>query len=336
MVQDTEVIEREAVKPQIKREAPEVKKTNFPKIDYDGIANKLPIDAAKPPKPDSFTVGNTNAFDYDDEPTLSGRVMLKIYGELIKRKDAPEMPKDAVTQHNIAMKDFSTRAVEIAQSRKGEVAARRVTAALSRTEGTNGFHFDGERVAGRDHAYYFNKSTAYWRNPREGMTRAYVTVKPEEAAVNQQHFVNLSMEMFDAGIDFTAKATGVKGTIERTDNMVFYISNSDKDRAGVIMAKFLKDNPIAGGAVDAAIADKQTGLSWAPEPGKVETDFYQKVTGSSRKTSFNGFVAARAMPTYLDRLSLANARAGDTKSAGEYFTELKRVNQILLDVKEGR
>ncbi len=333
---NVEVVEQVLDKPTVKPASVENKRIAFPAIDYNKIADGFKLDSKNPPKPESFLIGNTNAFDDDDEPTLSGRILLTVYGDLIKRKDAPPMPKDGLEQHKIAMKEFWDESAEIATSRSGEVGAKSVTAALSRAEGTNGFHFDGETVATRDHAYYFNKSTAYWRNPREGRTRAYLTIKPEEATRNQEHFAKLSMEMFDAGIDFNAKATGVKGTLERTDNIVFYISDSDKSRAGEIMRKYLENNPIAGGVVEAAVADKQAGLSWAPEPGRAETDFYQKVTGTTKRTSFNGFVAARAMPRYLERLTSVSARAGDTKSAAVYFTELKRVNGILRDIKEGK
>lgn len=135
--------------------------------------------------------------------------------------------------------------------------------------------------------------------------------------------------MYDAGIDFTAKAASPHGVQTRTDNMVFYIAQNDQARASDMIKQFLTERGIGQGHIRAAVPSSHDGLSWAMEPTKEAQAIWREVTGSTAKTSFNGFVATMAIPTYLDRLAEAQTRKGNRPAAQAYRQEAQRARDVI-------
>ena len=300
------------------------------------IGSKLRLNEAKPPLPENFLPpAGGNVFNDTDKPTLAGRITTSVYGELVERPGYNQKDVNAseiIAAGKAGNVEFAQNVSSLNEQRK--LAGESVFGMeLSRTAGTDGFHFNGDAATGsREHNYYFNKSTTHWKNPDEPQVRAYVTVPTGEARNLQSHFVDLTTQLYDNGIDFTAKAASPSGALKRTDNMVFYISESDRPKAEAIIRDFLTQSKLGQGHVAAAEPSDQDGLSWAPEATAEETKAYQEISGSTLPTSFNMLVATRAMPEYLSRLATAHEKRGNLQAAQTYRAEASRVSAILKNI----
>jgi hypothetical protein len=292
---------------------------------YEGFADKISIDEKKPPKPEQFfPPAAGNMFGENDEPTLAGKVIAKdVYDRLVERQDhKPSFSAQEIIQlGKEALEDF----------KKSIQDYGRFSFDVSRPGGKTGFHLNGEdgRVS-RDHLFYFSKSTKEWKNPKETQTRAYLTMDSSEVKNIQKHFIDICSKLYEAGVDFTGKAASPNGLERRTDNAVFYIADSDKEKAGKIIREFLQERGIGHGNVEAAEADpEQNGLSWAPEPNEKDVELWQKVSGSSEKASYNTVVASKVVPHFLRRLAESNLKVGDKKSADIFTKEADRVSKLI-------
>lgn len=298
---------------------------------FEKIGEQIKIDEQHPPKPESFfppLVGNF--FNEEDTPTLAGKIIVEIYRELIRRSDY-------VNQYNVEeIINIGKKAVQNYKDyvkekvlKRWEAGDQKITFGIDRKEGADLFHFNGDDRPIFDHLFYFNKSRIHWRNPKESIVRAYITLAPQEINKIQNIFVDLCLQLYDAGIDFSAKCSSPNGLIKRTDNIVLYISNSDQSKASQILKNFLKERRIGKGHVMAATPDPQDGLSWAYEPNEQQQKIWQEVSGSSQRTSFNTFVATMAVARYLERLALAHLKLGNVAVSNIYQQEAKRVRSII-------
>jgi hypothetical protein len=301
---------------------------------YEKIGQELEIDEQNPPRPEAvFPPIGGNAFGENDNPTLAGKLIARVYNRLLDRPDklpgSAQRAKDLIEASKKALEDFQGVLREQTRTRK-EMGKTIFTNKVKREAGEDGFHLEGKTELSRDFMFYFSKSKTHWKNPNEPEVRAYVTLSQSEMNQVQRHFVDLATQMYDAGIDFTAKAQSPVGMSDRTDNMVFYISASDQARASELMKKYLSGRAIGKGHVRAAVPSPQEGLSWAFEPDENQKKIWQEASGSSQGVSFNIFVATMAMPTYMERLALAHLKKGDTKSAETYKKEAERVRSVIL------
>lgn len=303
----------------------------IPSTDYQEIGRNFPLDEQKPPTQDMFSPPiATNAFGHNDKPTLAGRVAVNTYDNLVKRPGytMSETPAQIIERGKINANNFAEYVTALNKKRETSGLPSFATAITRKSE-TDGFHFNGEQIYSKDHIFYFDKSKTHYKNPKEPEIRAYLTLSQSQRDLVQRHFVDLSNELYDAGIDFRAKAASPKGLESRTDHMVFYISASDQEKAGGILKKYLQDKNIGEGHVQAAISSQQEGLSWGMEPTEKQNKLWQEISGSTEKTSYNLFIAAMAMPEYLDRLAEAHAKLGNTDQATIFQTEAKRVRDIV-------
>lgn len=319
--------------PEPTQQTPENKGTTFPPIDYEAIARAIPLDENNPQKPDQFIQPVvTNMFGDNDNATLAGRMVGSLYDKLIKRTDTKPYEADEVQQllevSKQTREDFA-KTVEAVNKKRQEQGLPPLEIGVSRQAGKDGFHFNGDTRPSQDFLFYFGKSSANYKNKGEPEVRAYLTLKPEEAVKNQEHFVELAMRLYDAGVDFSAKAGSVFGVRQRTDNMVFYISASDQPKASQIIKDFLQEKSIGQGRMLAALPSPQEGLSWAMQPNPEQMELWKKISGSSVDASYNVLVAVRAMPDYLDRLVEAHKKKGDLATAQIYEQEAQRLRSIL-------
>jgi len=295
---------------------------------FSALADKIPLDEKKPPSSQEILpVFGGNIFGEDDEQTLAGRVVGRmIYDKLVERQDykSTASPQEIIQMGKDCLEDFKKTT---GQSKFGFE--------VTRPAGKTGFHLNGEdgRVT-RDHLFYFSKSTKEWKNPKEEQERAYLTIDPKEAQNLQGHFVDLCTTLYEAGVDFTGKAASPNGMEKRTDNVVLYISASDKQKAGELIKGFLKERGIGQGHVLAAEPDaEQSGLSWAKEPTVEETKLWQQVSGSTERASYNAVVAAKIAPAYLRRIAEAHSKLGHTQEADVFDKEAERVESVLEKTK---
>ncbi|MFH0749929.1 MAG: hypothetical protein V1917_03410 [Candidatus Gottesmanbacteria bacterium] len=303
-------------------------------VKYEATARKLKLDEQKPPKPDSIiapVVGNM--FGEDDHPTLAGRVISRVYEQLIQRDNfkTPNSREEAIKINELG-KQVIQKTADYAKSKllqRWNSGDQRIVFGNNRQPGTDAFHFDGDANPAKDHVFYFNKASRTWKNANESQVRAYITLSPQQIDALPQHFVDLSLEMYDAGIDFNGKSCSLYGAMRRTDNMVFYISASDQVKASELIKNYMNKNGIGRGYVSAAIPSPQEGLSWAMDPSESQKNTWQKVSGSSEKVSYNAYIATMCMPTYLDRLADAQSKVGDSVSADIYRQEAQRVRLII-------
>mgnify|MGYP000894175665 CR=1 FL=1 len=314
-------------------QATENESTTFPSIDYEAIARAIPLDENNPPNPnDFFQPIVTNMFGDSDSATLAGRMVGSLYDKLIKRADTKPYSADEVQQllevSKQSREDF-VKTVEAVNKKRHEQGLPPVDLGVQRQAGKDGFHFNSDDRPSQEFLFYFGKSGANYKNKSEPEVRAYLTLKPEEAIKNQQHFVELAMRLYDAGVDFSAKAGSVFGVRKRTDNMVFYISASDQPKASQIIKDFLQEKSIGQGHMLAALPSPQEGLSWAMQPNSEQMELWKKISGSSVDASYNVLVAVRAMPDYLDRLVEAHKKKGDIATAQIYEQEAQRLRTIL-------
>lgn len=307
--------------------------SSFPAIDYDAIARAIPLDENNPPKPNEFMKPVvTNMFAEDDEATLTGKMVGSLYDKLIKRTDAKRYNSTEVQQLLALSRqtkvDFAKTVEAVNQARQAK-GLPPLDMGDQRQSGRDGFHFNGEGRPSSDFLFYFGKSRANYKKSGEPEVRAYVTLKPEEMVNNQAHFVALSIRLYDAGVDFSAKAGSIFGVQQRTDNMVFYISASDQPRASQIIKDFLQEKGVGQGKMLAALASPQEGLSWAMQPDQKGMQLWKDASGSTVDASYNVLVAIKAMPAYLDRLVLAHQKKGDQVSAQQFEQEAKRLRAII-------
>lgn len=273
-----------------------------------------------------------NVFDDDDKPTLAGRVIVSVYTELLKRHGmVHRTPEQLDRDYELARQSNSAyfAYIEGLNRQRAQEGRPELEAGSTRRDGTDAFHTDGSAGAARDFMFYFNKAHAHWKNPRDQEVRAYITLSPSEKQNIYKHFTDLAILLYDQGIDFSAKAASPYMMEERTDDMVFYISNQDQARASVLIKQFLEQRQIASGHVMAAVPSPQDGLSWALEPGKIQTQTWQEVSGSSQRASYNVYVATRIMPVYLERLAVAQERLGNRAEAAEFRQEALRVRLVI-------
>jgi hypothetical protein len=326
--------------------APEkVKEQNpFPAINYDAIAQTLPLDPNNPPLAERFVQPiMTNMFKDEDEATLGGRMISNLYSNLVLRPEARagglkyadgEIQK--LLEVSKAMQEQFAQAVLDENKKRVTLGQKELGLAVTRASGSDGFHFNGDTRASQDFLFYFSKSHEGWKpipkNP-DGTTpaevRAYITLKPGEEQNVQKHFSELALKLYNEGIDFTAKAASVFGARQRADNMVFYISPIDQARASQIIKEFLQEKQIGQGAVQAAVPSPEPGLSWAMEPTKAQMEVWKEISGSSENGSFNVLVATMALPAYLDRLVEAHMVKGNTAEAEQFKKEAQRVRAII-------
>lgn len=327
-------ISREAIEEQLKTLGHQPTKAEtsrpMPQTPYEQIARNLPLDEQNPPAPESFIQPYGNIFADSDNATLAGKVAANMYDNLVNRPDYKRTgtATEIIDKGKLAAKDFEA-AVKEANEKRIAASLKPFEFGLNRTAGTDGFHFSGEQMFSKDHLFYFNKSKTHWKNPNDTEVRAYVTLSPSEIDTIQRDFTDLATQMYDLGIDFTAKASSPYGLQRRTDNMVFYIAMSDQAQASETIKKFLTERGIGQGHVAAATPSPQEGLSWAMEPDQTQNRIWHEVSGSSKDTSFNMVVATMAMPTYLDRLAEAQARKGNQDAADKYKAEGQRVKEII-------
>jgi hypothetical protein len=307
--------------------------SGFPKIDYEAIAQSLPLNEDNPPKPEYFIQPVvTNMYGEDDEATLAGRLISDLYDNMVKRPDAKPYTGDEVvklieiSKENRDAFQVNVEKVNVERQKNGLPP---VEMAITRGGGKDGFHFNGDPRASQDFLYYFNKSKVNYKHPKEPEIRAYISIKPEERLKNQEYFVELAMRLYDAGIDFSGKAGSIFGVTQRMDNMVFYISVSDQPKASQIIKAFLQEKSIGQGKLLAALPSPQDGLSWAMEPTKEQMEVWKKISGSSKDTSFNVFVSAMTSPAYMERVAAAHRKKGNIKDAEIFEAEAKRVRAII-------
>lgn len=330
---ETAPVQTEQVTP---LDAPKVKAevaTNvMPEPPYEEFARNIPIDPNKPPQPGDFWApSGGNAFGDNDTPTLAGKVICKAYNSLVDRPDYQKTPnvQEVIDRGNQGRQDFVDYITALNKQREA-AGLQPIKIGANHESGTDSFNFGGHYgTSTTDHLFYFNKSHDNWRvrDPQE--VRGYVTVGQTEAGQIQRQFVDLATQMYDAGIDFTAKAGSFLGTSSRTDNMVFYISSYDQPRAAAMMKQFLTERGIGQGHVMAATPSPQEGLSWAMEPTADQRQIWQEVSGSSQDASFNAYVATMAMPIYLDRLAQAHAKLGNAAEAQTFRQEVQRVQAVI-------
>jgi len=308
-------------------------KTALPTIDYDNVAKALPLNESLPSKPDQFIQpAVTNMFHENDTATLGGRVIASLYDKLVKRQDAKEYTEGEVVKlmevSKATQEDYVKTVGEVNKKRK-QNGLPELELAATRTSGQDGFHFNGNTRPSKDFLFYFDKSKTHYKSKQDVEVRAYITIKPQEKEKIQQHFVELCMELYDAGIDFSAKAASVFGVSQRADNMVLYINAPDQPKAADIIKKFLKQKSIGEGHILAGIPSDQEGLSWAMEPTKAQTELWKKISGATTEASYNVFVASLAAPAYLDRLAAAHRKKGDIASAQEFEKEAVRIRALI-------
>ncbi|MEK7649307.1 MAG: hypothetical protein AAB400_05365 [Patescibacteria group bacterium] len=289
------------------------------------IADRFLVDSRRPIQPGSFIRPIfTNIFDSDDRSTLAGRILCDVYERVIERsgrKDA--VPADAGKKSYHA---FNTYVPKILTRRHNQGYAP-LEYVEDRASGTDAFHLGGSQF-GSSFLYYFNKSMARWQHPHDPITRAYLTLDTKDLEKTPIHFTDLCLALYDAGIDFMAKCCTPHAQVKRMDNILFYISEPDREHASAIIKQFMTDRKLGKGHMLAAMPSAQDGLSWAYEPNSYEMRLWQEVSGSSQPASFNIVAAMYALPLYLDRLIVACLRTGDTASAETYRKEVERVRLL--------
>jgi len=296
---------------------------------YEFIADSIPIDEKKPLKPESISpIFGGNMFGENDSQTLAGKIIgHEIYNRLVQRISYKSSlsAQEIIQFGKDGLNDFKSYIEQLnLQSKNGGVDVFEFN--IDRPAGQTGFHLNGESGhVTRDHLFYFSKTTKMWKNPHEQQVRAYVTVNPAEVRNIQRHFVDLCVKLYEAGIDFTAKATSPNGLEKRTDNLVLYISASDQEKAGQLIKKFLGQRKIGQGHVAAAIPSPEDGLSWALEPSQSDIKLWQNVSGSTERASYNAVVAVKVLPKYLRRLAEAHIKIGNKNEAGIFLAEADRV-----------
>lgn len=304
----------------------------LPEPPYEQLARQIPIDLNKPIRPEElFPPVGGNMFGDSDTPTLAGKAIGRVYDSLVKRPDFQKTftPQEIIERGKQARQDYIDY---IASTNKQREAAglQPIGTGSAHKSGADSFHFDGKGgTVTTDHLFYFNKSHTNWKNQGAQEIRGYITLGQNDIGQIQRQFVDLASKMYDEGIDFTAKAASPLGASERTDDMIFYISQQDQPKAAEIMKKFMTERGIGQGHVAAAIPSPQEGLSWAMEPTQTQKQIWQEVSGSTQDGSFNAFVATMAMPTYLERLAEAQVKVGNTQAANTFRQEVQRVKAVI-------
>ena len=300
------------------------------KLDYEAIGRGFTLDEKNLPEPEHiFRPMGGNFFEEGDEPTLAGRVIARVYGQLVNRDIPPpkESGKDLLEECRAELRIFFDYVNKILTERDRE-GKKDLGLSNQRVSGTD--HFFRSYGATDEHSMYFSKSHAHWKDRNAEEIRAYITVAPEQIKDLSKNFVDLSILLYDAGIDFTAKCASPSGAKNRTDNVVIYIARADQPKATPIIKEFLNERKLGQGHIKAGVVSAQDGLSWAPEPSNKDHKLYAEIAGSSGRTSFNAYVTARAIPTYLERLATAHTKKGNKKAAGTFAQEAKRVRGIIV------
>lgn len=310
-------------------------KNGLDKPNYERIANNIPIDEKKPLKPEGIgPILGGNMFGENDHPTLAGQIIAKsIYDKLVQRLGGKpftvESVEKVIQSGKEDLEDFKKYILELSEGSK-KSSGKSLGFSVERPAGKTGFHLNGEDGnVGRDHLFYFNKTSKEYKNPQAQEIRAYLTINPAEAKNIQRHFVDLCTKLYEAGIDFTGKAASPAGLENRTDNMVLYITKSDQEKASQMIKDFLQERKIGNGYVDAATPSPQEGLSWALEPATKDVKLWQNVSGSSEGASFNAVVATKVAPMYLRRLAEAHLRLGNQNEANIFNAEADRVENLI-------
>ncbi len=296
---------------------------------YDQLANNLKIDEINPRPANSFR-GRLNSEEEfgGKEPTLSGRVVDVLYGDLITRSLMIPRSRERSSQLIDASIDSRDRAKEKIETinRERQAKGLRTFSLTSDIDySQTGFHFHNK---GPVDGYNLHFHMA--ERPDSPRLRAYITLSLDDIDQVADHFIDLSNTLYNAGVNFSGKVDSPAGAAERTENMVFYINDADQPKAAEIIRNFLSTNRIGEGHVLAAIPSKQEGLSWAFEPGQAEVKLYQEITGSIKNAaSFNQFASAMTIPTYLTRLANAHATNGNTLEAETFRKEAERVRTLI-------
>lgn len=300
---------------------------------YESLANNIPIDEKKPLKPESFPpILGGNMFGENDSQTLAGKIIgQEIYNRLVQRIDyKSSLSAQEIIQFGKEDLDDFKNYIEQLRLQPKRNGAEMFEFNIDRPAGQTGFHLNGESGhVTRDHLFYFSKSTKKWKNPHEQQVRAYVTINPTEVKNIQRHFIDVCVKLYEAGIDFTAKATSPNGLEKRTDNVVLYISASDQERAGQLIKEFLGQRKIGQGHVAAAIPSPEDGLSWALEPSQSDIKLWQNVSGSTERASYNAVVAVKVAPKFLRRLAEAHIKIGNKNEANLFLAEADRVETLI-------
>jgi hypothetical protein len=302
------------------------------KIDYEMIGKDFALDENNPPTPESILAPmGGNFFENEDDPTLAGKVIAKVYKELIERENQPQKEKTV---------DEATRMVEKCKAElKAFYDYTKNTLTERYKQGKGGLGLKNQQESGTDqffystatsdHSMYFSKSHAHWKNRKSQEIRAYITLSPDQTKDLYKNFTDLMTTLYDAKIDFTAKCASPLGAKNRTDNVVIYIAKADQAKASATIKEFLDNKKLGSGHVKAAVSSPRDGLSWASEPSEKQHKLWSDVSGSSGRASFNSYVAAMAIPTYLDRLAVAHLRKGNKKAADVYSQEAQRVRTTI-------
>ncbi|MDP3741687.1 MAG: hypothetical protein Q8R15_00050 [Candidatus Micrarchaeota archaeon] len=284
---------------------------------------ETPPTLARPFFPNKFKRPGKDWLNQNDRPTLAGKVIPVIYAGIVMRKNPIRVNKDELLkQCKKAKEDFKRYIAQVNSKRTSKFSySRRLGDAV-------GFHHDNRKNPSHDHLLFFHHPRAEVFVP----AKAYVTLLTSEADHSHKHFVDLCQALYDAGVHFVAKGTTPKGTLERTDNLIFYIDRPHRAKAAEVITHFLTINKIAEGKVPGSIASHVSGLSWAREPTREEGKLWQKITGSSiewNNIGWNGVQAALLIPAFFEANAAAHRRTGNFKMAKVFNDEAARVRRLI-------
>lgn len=275
-----------------------------------------------PPFPNRFKKVK-HWFKPTDKPTLAGRAMEFIYNSLVLRGEAHYADKiELLRRCREAKADFKEYIAEVNLKRTEEFSYSRRNARKA------GFHHNNRKNPFSDHLFFFHHPLY------DGLlsAKAYVTLLPWESERSHRHFVDLCQSLYDAGVHFVAKGSTPKGTLERIDDLIFYVHPWHKAKAAEVMESFLRKKQIAHGYIPGSTRSSVPGLSWSTEPLPKEGRLWQKITGSSIEWDSigrNGIEAALRMPSFFEALAAAHRTRGHKKVADVFHKEAQRVARLI-------
>ncbi|MEK6853010.1 MAG: hypothetical protein AABX59_03970, partial [Nanoarchaeota archaeon] len=300
---------------------------------YDQLAQEIPFDETNPKTPDGFFGPIRNKEDWfgTGEPTIAGKVYFDIYHDhLIER--GGKIPE------SMELVDLSYKSRENVRTILGQINAARVARGLKEIPITgavnydlDGFHFNNKGPV-EEFNLHFNSSVYSRRGPEAPEIRAYITLPLSQIGEIESHFIELATQLYDAKINFTAKADSPAGAAQRTENMVFYFNPSDQAKASKIITRFMSGRGIGEGHVLAAIPDLIEGLSWALSPNQSQVGLYEQIIGARKSgASFNSFAAAMMTPIYMERLAAVHEAKGNIEAAQTFRKEAERVRGLIQE-----
>lgn len=270
--------------------------------------------AEKLPDAQSATMSIMN---HPDLNALGNAVERVIYPKLVERKI--KASKETQNQLFDSKRQFAQEFVDLTKNTGFPVG-------WSREKGKSGYHFNntsGEKSISDGFAYFFNKSRSEWKPYQGEVQRAYLTIQPESVRDIPKHFVELTQFFNEAGIDYYAKAASPWQASTRNDNMVFYISPNDKDRAHELFRDYIAGQKIFSGEVLSAEKDENTdGLSWGVEPNQEDVENWQAATRDpSSAISYSQSLALEIAPTVFNAIAKKHYEQGNQQE----FTNFRQL-----------